>query len=232
MVEAFDSLSEFIPPPLDEKYIFSFQVPEVAQLENTPTQYVITIQNCSQKWSIKKRYSELRTFDANLRKIEDKQYLDFPKKKALGRFKDAFIEKRRNQIENYLRGVACVESWVKSEVFAEFVDQPPLPPPEKKKSKKKKSKKIASLRKSQSCDSFASSPYTDSTPPSLSSTPGTPTSSHAPPPPPPPAAMPSSPARKPSPPPASGERGDLLAAIRKGKNLKKADTVDKSGPRI
>lgn len=68
------------------------------------TVYKIVVQTRETKWSLIKRYSELRDFHKKVTKIEcDSHFPYFPDKQIRNRFDQFVVERRKREITTYLR---------------------------------------------------------------------------------------------------------------------------------
>lgn len=90
--------------------------------------YAIEVQINEHKWCVEKRYSEFLEFDRQRFKHLKQSFL--PPKKLLGNQDQEFLNKRRQELEQYLRTVFELEVWLQKKkrhvaiprILAKFLD--------------------------------------------------------------------------------------------------------------
>ena len=85
------------------------------------TEYTLAIHCISTgvRWEIRKRYSEMRSFHQNMRKIT-KNLPVFPPKKVFGRLNPAFIRKRQTDLAEYFRKLGNIAIFGNTQSYREF----------------------------------------------------------------------------------------------------------------
>ena len=76
------------------------------------------------KYIVQRRYSSLQEFDSQARSIfgESKYFHLFPPKKIFGNFDPHFLEKRSDQLQEYLSNLVKVAGLCESSIFKRFFD--------------------------------------------------------------------------------------------------------------